>query len=266
MLLSLALVTAVVAAARGVWSPCGLSMLSSLNPVSERARGHRFGLTAAWYVAGAVAGGAALGGGLALAAFGVGRAGARDSLTWALVLGCAAIAVASDTRMFGRSLPVHPRQVDERWLTTYRRWIYAGGYGVQIGAGFATYIMTAAVYLTAALAVLTGSPAQAFLVAVVFGAVRGLAIVGCAVANTPDRLRSLVARIDGWATPSTWVATAVAAGVAGVAAAQLGGAPAAGVTVAVLAAGVAISRRWADGVVSCPVPAQAGTRATSAAS
>ena len=53
-----------------MWSPCGLSMLSSLNPVSEAARGNRFWLTAVWYVAGAVAGGALLGAGCAVAAAG----------------------------------------------------------------------------------------------------------------------------------------------------------------------------------------------------
>ena len=59
MITVLAFVVAAVAAARGMWSPCGLSMLSSLNPVSEQARGHRFWLTGCWYVAGAIAGGAA---------------------------------------------------------------------------------------------------------------------------------------------------------------------------------------------------------------
>ena len=39
---ALLLLVAAVAALRGMWSPCGLSMLSTLNPVSERARGHRF--------------------------------------------------------------------------------------------------------------------------------------------------------------------------------------------------------------------------------
>ncbi|GAB2480331.1 hypothetical protein [Jatrophihabitans fulvus] len=257
MLLTLALVTAVVAAVRGVWSPCGLSMLSSLNPVAERGRGNRFWLTAGWYVAGAVTGGLLLGAGLALAAFGFGRASAPPSVVWTLVLACAAVAVLSDTRVVGRSLPVHPRQVDERWLTTYRRWIYAGGYGVQIGAGFATYIMTAAVYLTAALAVLTGSPAQALLVAGVFGAVRGLAIVVAGWARTPDRLRALVSRVDGWAVPSTWVASAVSALVAGAAGAALGG-PVVGAGVVVgLVAVVAASRRWVHGVVACPVPDRA---------
>src|SRR5579875_1705280 len=69
MVTVVALLVAVAAAVRGMWSPCGLSMLTSLNPVSERSRGHRFWLTACWYVLGAVAGGALLGvgcGGLAV--------------------------------------------------------------------------------------------------------------------------------------------------------------------------------------------------------
>ena len=53
MIFILALDVAVVSAVRGMWSPCGLSMLSSLNPVSERARGNRYWATAAWYILGA---------------------------------------------------------------------------------------------------------------------------------------------------------------------------------------------------------------------
>src|SRR5437867_214866 len=127
--------TALVAAVRGLWSPCGLSMLSSLNPVSERARGHRFSVTACWYVCGAVAGGALLGAGCAALAFAFGRLHAPAPVVWTLVLSAAVVTALSDARVGGWSLPMHPRQVDERWLTSYRRWIYAGGYGVQIGTG-----------------------------------------------------------------------------------------------------------------------------------
>jgi hypothetical protein len=216
-MLTLALLTAVVAALRGMWSPCGLSMLSSLNPVSESARGHRFWITAVEYAVGAVAGGALLGAGCAVVAAGIGRVHPAATLTWALVAGAALVGVASDTRVFGRALPEHPRQVDERWLGTYRRWIYATGYGVQIGAGFATYIMTAAVYLTVALAVLTGSPAAALLICGVFGAVRGLLILVAAPARTPERLRAAHRRIAGLAGPSLDVAIALQAAVAAVA-------------------------------------------------
>jgi hypothetical protein len=135
--------------------------------------------------------------------------------------------------VLGRSLPDHPRQVDERWLVRYRRWIYAGGYGVQIGTGFATYIMTAAVYLTVVLAVLTASPGQAFAVCVVFGAVRGLTILVAAAARTPEQLRAThlrLAALDGASLLAATVACAAAAVVAGYA---LDGG---GVALAVLAA------------------------------
>ncbi|MGH8860564.1 MAG: hypothetical protein ACRDVG_04900 [Jatrophihabitantaceae bacterium] len=237
MLLVLGFLTAGVAAVRGMWSPCGLSMLSSLNPVSERARGNRFWLTALWYVAGALVGGALLGVGCAVAASGYGRLRPAPSVTWAIVLAAALIAVASDTAVFGRSLPDHPRQVDERWLVTYRRWLYAAGYGVQIGAGFATYIMTAAVYLVAVLAIVTGSPGAAFAVALAFGAVRGLTILVAAGAGTPERLRSAHRRIAALGTPSLWACVALCGAIAVTAGYALAGPlVAVAATVAVLAA------------------------------
>src|SRR4051794_8934264 len=72
MVLVLACALAVVAAIRSTWSPCGLSMLSTVTPMAERGRGHRFWVTAAWFVVGALLGGATLGGGAAVgaAAFG----------------------------------------------------------------------------------------------------------------------------------------------------------------------------------------------------
>lgn len=215
---------AVVAAVRGMWSPCGLSMLSTLNPVSEQARGHRFWTTACWYVFGAVVGGAVLGLGCAVLALGFASLDAPSSVAWSLALAGSIVAVLSDACVGGWSLPLHPRQVDERWVDTYRRWLYASGYGVQIGTGFATYIMTAGVYLVALLAVLTGSPAQAFAGGVAFGLVRGLCIVVAAGARTPESLRSVIGRIDTRAGASALIA-AVGCGVVGVDAAwQLSGA------------------------------------------
>jgi len=230
----LAVAVAIVAAVRGAWSPCGLSVLSSLNPVSERTRGHRFWATAAWYVAGAVAGGLLLGGGCALGAAAVGLADLPASLGWFLVLAAAVVAVASDSRAVGFSLPDHPRQVDERWLVTYRRWIYAGGYGLQIGTGFATYIMTAALYLMVVLAVLTGSARTAFWVGVTFGAVRGLTLLVVAPVRTPDRLRALLARVDALDAGSLRVAAAASAVAGTVAAGVLAGPVAAAVAAAAL--------------------------------
>ena len=242
-MLSLLLITAVVAAGRGVWSPCGLSMLSSLNPVSEAGRGHRFSATACWYVAGAAVGGALLGAACAGGAFAAGRVAISSSVMWTLALVAAAVALVSDSRVLGWSLPDHPRQVDERWLRTYRRWIYAGGYGVQIGTGFATYIMTAAVYLVAALAIVAGDPAQAFAAGLTFGVVRGLSIAVAGFARSPELLRDLLARVDAWAAPSLLVACAAETAVAAAAAWRLSGSALAAVVTALLVAAVAAGTR-----------------------
>jgi hypothetical protein len=241
MLLILALVVAVTAAGRGLWSPCGLSMLSSLNPVSERTRGHRFALTAGWYVSGAVVGGLLLGGGCAILALVVNALGLPEHLRLVVVAAGAVVGVWSDSR-FGWSLPEHPRQVDERWMVRYRRWIYASGYGVQIGTGFATYIMTAAVYLTALLAVLAG-PALSLLIGGTFGLARGAAILVTAGATTPERLRSLLRRVDALGGASLGAAIAVQGAAAITAAWVVGGPAAAAIVLLVVLAPLAIRRR-----------------------
>lgn len=235
MLITLLALTATVAAVRGLWSPCGLSMLSALNPIAERARGHRFWLTAVWYFAGGLVGGALLGGALAGGAALVAWAALPASVTWALVLAAAALTLASDLRLGGWQLPDHPRQVDERWLTTYRRWIYASGFGVQIGAGFATYVMTSAVYLLAALGVLSQRPAVALGAGLLFGAVRGGSIALAGWARTPARLQALMAGVDARTAASIAAACAVQVIVGAAAAWALAG-PAGGVAAAVLLA------------------------------
>lgn len=192
---------AVFAAIRGLWSPCGLSMVSTLNPLSERSRGHRYPLTAAWFVAGAALGGAVLGGVAALGAMLWAWIGPATAGTVAIAAGCCLVATASDTSVVSWRLPLVPRQVNEQWVDRYRRWIYAAGFGLQIGVGVATYVMTAAVYLTFTLGVLTGSPEVALAVGILFGAVRGCAILVGGRADDPQRLRRLharLARLEPW--------------------------------------------------------------------
>ncbi|MDT4940027.1 MAG: hypothetical protein QOJ34_116 [Pseudonocardiales bacterium] len=232
---ALLLFVATAAALRGMWSPCGLSMLSTLNPVSERARGHRFWATACWYVGGALVGSAVLGSGCALVAFGFGRLDASASVKWSLALAGAAVAVLSDTRVGGWSLPLRPRQVDERWVDRYRRWLYASGYGVQIGSAFATYIMSAAVYLVALVSVLTGSAAQAFAGCLAFGLVRGFSVLVAAAGRTPESLHALIRRVDAAAGVSALAAAAACAVVGVVAAWELAG------TIPACAVGVAFA-------------------------
>ena len=255
-----ALVVAVASGLRGTWSPCGLSMLSSITPFSERARGYRYATTCAWFVAGSVVGGAALGGAAALGALAVSPLVAGPAAPWLLAAGVVAalVCAASDAGVGPVRLPTLPRQVDEAWLDTYRRWIYAAGFGVQIGAGFTTYVMTAANYLVVALAVLAGSPAWALATGLVFGVTRGLVVTVGAWATTPARLRDLHRTLERWAAPSLRVVVglqvAVAAGLAAVAGGPLWGAVVLAVCSAV-AAGTLLRRRPARTAPAAPAVA-----------
>ncbi len=196
LLVALAALVAVAAAIRSTWSPCGLSMLSTITPIGERGRNNRFCSTATWFIVGAVLGGASLG--LVTASLAAIVATLDISATTALAVGAVAalVAAASDSRVFGVQIPFHARQVNEDWLDQYRSWVYGGGFGWQIGSGLSTYIMTAGVYLLIVLSALTGAPAVAFGLAVLFGFVRGLAVLLGARITSPAALLSFHRRFD----------------------------------------------------------------------
>jgi hypothetical protein len=185
----LAVVTAAAAAVRGTWSPCGLSMLSTVTPLAEAGRGRRWSVTAAWFVVGAVLGGLTLGALMAVLAAGVGALGLSTTTVLAVATLAALLCAASDLDPFGLHIPFHGRQVNERWLDQYRAWVYGGGFGWQIGCGLATYITTAGVYLTILLTALTGEPLLAVAIGAGFGLIRGLAIfAGRTITSTDDLL------------------------------------------------------------------------------
>ncbi|MFN8049942.1 MAG: hypothetical protein U0Q22_00710 [Acidimicrobiales bacterium] len=208
-LLISALVVAVAAAVRSTWSPCGWSMLSTITPLTERSRGHRFGATAAWFVVGATLGGLALGTLGALSALLV-RLVDLSPATRLVVAGIAvATAVAFDTGLLGPALPHHRRQVNERWLDEFRPWVYASGFGAQIGAGLATYIMTASVYLVVVLGAVTAAPWSGLLLGATFGATRGAAVLAGRNSVSPETLTRFHQRFAAWAEPSRRAVIAV---------------------------------------------------------
>lgn len=180
MTVDLALVActlAPVAAVRSTWSPCGLSMLATITPLAEHGRSHRYGTTAAWFVVGGVLGGMSLGAVMALLAALVGTLGATGTELAAVATVGGAVTLLAEVGVGGFRLPIHRRQVNERWLDQFRPWVYGIGFGWQIGAGLATYIKTGAIYLVIVFAALSGSPETALLAGIVFGLVRGLAVL-----------------------------------------------------------------------------------------
>jgi hypothetical protein len=252
VLIVLAVVIAVAAAVRSTWSPCGQSMLSTITPLAERTRRHRFGVTAAWFVTGAAVGGATLGvGTAALAAL----LGASVDLTSSTALAIAAVlavvAAASDLRVFGFQIPCHCRQVNELWLNRYRPWVYGAGFGWQVGAGIATFIMTAGVFLMIALALLTTSPLAALGIGIVFGIVRGLAVVPARRITTPEALRDFHQRFDALGPVTRRLMVVVELAVAAAAAVAAWGVLIAGVlalgVAAIMLVAVTASRRPSPG-------------------
>jgi hypothetical protein len=183
-------VMAVAAAVRSTWSPCGLSMLSTITPLSERAKGHSYRSTATWFILGSTLGGATLGAVMALGAAAVDSLQPAATTLGLMALGAALVAAASDSRIAGVVLPVHRRQVNERWLDHYRSWVYGAGFGWQIGSGVSTYITSAAVYLMIVLGALTTEPAVALAAGTGFGLVRGLAVLMTRHLEDPADLRS----------------------------------------------------------------------------
>lgn len=239
----LALAVAVVSAVRGIWSPCGLSMLSSITPMTEAGRGNRFSVTAAWFLVGGVLGGLAIG---ALAAAGAALVGVADLSTttrFALAAALAVVTASIDLGVLGIELPIFKRQVNDAWLRTYRSWVYGAGFGAQIGFGLATYIMTAGVFLTIGLAVLTADPLLALAVGGLFGLVRGSAVYVGRTGTSPAALGAIHDRLDRLAPFSR----AAAAGVQVLAAATLAllawGPGAAAVVLALAGIAVAVSAR-----------------------
>jgi hypothetical protein len=242
LLIVLASVVAVAAAIRSTWSPCGLSMLSTITPIGEAGRDHRWAATAGWFIVGATLGGATLGAGTAVLAAGVAALQLAPEVALGVGAVLAAVTLASDVNVGGFRLPSHTRQVNEAWLDEFRSWVYGGGFGWQIGVGLATFVTTAAVYLMIGLAALTGEPLVAFLVITLFGFVRGLAVLLGRSLTTPERLFALHRRLDELLPTAQRAIVLVQAAVLAVAAGAAWG-PAVAVVLGIAGVAVTVARQ-----------------------
>jgi hypothetical protein len=233
-----ALGIAIVAAFRSTWSPCGVSMLSSITPLSEAGRGHRYWATVCWFLLGSLLGGLTLGVVAALGAIAVATLGLSTTASAALVLLAGVLTLASDLRLGGFHLPENPRQVERSWLDRYRSWVYGLGFGWQLGVGVATYVMSASVYLMVVVAAATGEPWLALAIVTMFGVLRGLAVLPAAGVRTPADLGELHRRIERFRPASRVVAIAGQIAVLAIATSIIGG-PMAGLVAALVLSAMA---------------------------
>ncbi len=182
-ILLIGLVTALGAAIRGNWSPCGESLQAQIHPLGEKSRGNVWGITMAAFTTGSVlagAGLAAITGALGGVLFDFGHAA-----IWIVAL----LAAAAGILDLSPLKPWTPRrQVNENWIGRYRGWVYGAGFGLQLGLGFAVFVMSWGYWAMLGIAFVTGSPQAGALLGATFGLGRGLLLLLSHKNTTPDRL------------------------------------------------------------------------------
>jgi hypothetical protein len=173
VLATVLIVAAAAAGVTGAWSPCGFSMVETLAPHGYAGRMRTTLAACATFAAGALAGGAATFGGLALAGQALGAGGSTALAAAALV----ALAAAIGELRGARIVPQVRRQVPESWRRRLPVPLAAGLYGVLLGLGFTTFILTFAVWALAGACVAVGDPPLGVAVGLAFGAGRLLPVV-----------------------------------------------------------------------------------------
>ncbi len=159
-------------------------MLSSIHPLGERARHNRWAVTVIAFTLGAVVGGAAVGAALG----GVGSLAVADWSETTRLTVTGLVALGAGLVDLGVRPPGPQRQVNEHWIGRFRGWVYGGSFGLELGVGVATYVVTWLVYATFAAAVLTADWRSGLLVGGVFGLGRSLGVLAAGWIDRPSRL------------------------------------------------------------------------------
>ena len=178
---------ALLAGLTGTWSPCGFSMIETIGP-----RGHRGGrpvtfAACATFTIGALAGGVVTFG--SLASLGALAHGAGGELAYILAATLALAAAALEVR----AVPILPqvrRQLPEHWRREMPMPVAAALYGILLGLGFTTFVLTFGVFALAGIVVAVGEPAAGLIVGLAFGVGRALPVALTApVADRPLGIR-----------------------------------------------------------------------------
>jgi hypothetical protein len=181
-------------------------MLSSINPLGERARGNRWGVTAGAYLVGSVVGGLAIG--AALGTLGMVLGPLPSSARLGVAAGVAIVGAGADLAGSRLRLPTLHRQVDEQWLGRYRGWVYGVGFGAQLGTGVVTVVTSAATYVVWGLALLSGSAFGGAAIGAAFGFSRAAPIWRVRTVAAPAPLRQHHLRLQQRAVVGYWAAIA----------------------------------------------------------
>jgi hypothetical protein len=160
---------AAIAGLTGTWSPCGFSMIETIGRPRRRVLA-----SCATFALGALAGGVATF--AAIAAVGAAVRALAGGGAVLVAAGIAAAAAIAELR--GAAIaPQIRRQVPEAWRRTLPLPLAGALYGVLLGLGFTTFVLTFAVWALAGVTFAVGDPLVGVAVGVAFGAGRALPIV-----------------------------------------------------------------------------------------
>lgn len=185
-------------------------MLSSIHPLGERSRDNRWTATIAAFTFGSLAVAAAVGAALgALGSF-------LDAPRWALLV---VVGLAGLLDLAGVDPPGPERQVNERWIGAYRGTVYGFGFGAQLGAGIATFVVSWGVYAVLVAELLSGSAMAGATIGIAFGLGRAAMPLASGWVDRPSRLTAFHVRLAKLARPVHVWSAVVLIGVAAAAAA-----------------------------------------------
>ena len=181
MLTPVLVAVALVAGLAGAWSPCGLSMVETLAPAGYAGRRRTAAAGSLAFGAGALIGGVVTFGGLALVGDRLGAGGGAAAAVAVAALLTAAAGDAAGRRI----VPQVRRQVPESWRRVLPVPLAAGLYGVLLGLGFTTFVLSFATWGLAALCLAVGAPSTGLAIGLAFGVGRAVPVL--ALAPLQDR-------------------------------------------------------------------------------
>jgi hypothetical protein len=157
----------------GAWSPCGFSMVETIGPTGPSGGRRTTAAACVTFTLGALVGGAATFG--ALSVLGAALQGTSGRVAY-LVAAAIAVAAALGEARAMRIVPQVRRQLPEHWRRLMPMPVAAALYGILLGLGFTTFVLTLGVWALGGISVALGDPALGLLIGIAFGAGRAIPV------------------------------------------------------------------------------------------
>jgi hypothetical protein len=165
---------ALLIGATGTFSPCGLSAIDTIGPTGHTGGRRITSAACATFLPGAVVGGLLTFGSLALLGQLLHGAGGRGAYVAAGAIALlAAVLEARGTRI----VPQIRRQLPEHWRRVMPMPLAAALYGVLLGLGFTTFVLSFGVWALAGVSLAIGDLSLGLLLGIAFGVGRAIPIV-----------------------------------------------------------------------------------------